>query len=59
MQQSKRGRKKVLGDNQGVILLRLPEQSYIKLKDYARSNNSNMAEIVRALVINHLESVKA
>lgn len=59
MEQSKRGRKKVLGDNQGVILLRLPEQSYVKLKDYAKSNNSNMAEIVRALVLNHLESVKA
>lgn len=59
MEQSKRGRKKVLGDNQGVILLRLPEQSYVKLKDYAKSNNSNMAEIVRALVMNHLESVKA
>ena len=59
MEQSKRGRKKVLGDNQGVILLRLPEQSYLKLKDYAKSNNSNMAEIVRALVLNHLESVKA
>lgn len=47
-------RKNELGDNQGKVLVALPNDLYNALKAYANENKTSMAKIIRSLVANHL-----
>lgn len=51
-------RKNELGDNQGKVLLALPNQVYTALKAYAEANKTPMSKIVRELITNHLNAQK-
>lgn len=52
----KRGRKNVLGENQAKILIALPIEQHINLKEYAKRNNVTIASLVRSLIENHLNN---
>lgn len=46
----KRTKTKPLGENQGKILICLPERLYNDFKDYCKANKTKMAQTVRQLI---------
>lgn len=50
----KRFKSKPLGQNQGKIMVSLPNELYVQFKAYCGSYNTNMAEAIRQMIMRHL-----
>lgn len=59
MEKQKRGRKSVLGADQGNIMVALPKDSYNRFKDHCTANKKALAEVARELILNHLQTLEA
>jgi hypothetical protein len=56
MEQTKRGRKNVLGNDVQKILVAVPADSYNRFKDDCKAKNKPMSEAVRELIVNYLQT---
>lgn len=58
MENTKRGRKNVLGEKPGKILVSLSNDDYEAFKSFCKGHNRSMADVVRECIIKKLTATE-